>query len=269
MARRKLHLQYILKNSARRATFKKRRASLLKKARELATLCDVDACVVVYGEGESRPEVWPPSPTEATRILDRFQAVPETDRCYNMMDMEAFLTQRIAKLKQQLEKARRDNHERETALLLNQVIAGRHSVLVGLPKEDLESLGSMVERRIEDVKNAKKLLQEKEESNNPVPAAALQLPEATLLLEPPVPYTAVTGNMEVDTPELDPRGWLLDVTNKAGGIGGGGESGSFGGDFAAASTSGGGFGDMFQLGNTMAAGFLPWADHEPFFPPPM
>ncbi|GJM85004.1 hypothetical protein PR202_ga00731 [Eleusine coracana subsp. coracana] len=266
MARRKLHLQYILKNSARRATFKKRRANLLKKASELATLCDVDACVVVYGEGESRPEVWPPSATEATRILGRFQAMPETDRCYNMMDMEAFLTQRIAKLKQQLEKARRDNHERETALLLNQVIAGRRPGLVGLSKEELESLGSMVQRRIEDVENAKKLLDEKEESN-PALAAALQLPEATLLLEPPVPYTAVTGNMEVDAPELDPRGWLLDVTNKAGGIGGG-ENGSFGGDLAGASTSGGGFGDMFQLGNTMAAGF-PWADHEPFFPPAM
>ena len=39
---------------------------------------NVDACVMVYGEGESQSEVWPDVPKVAL-VLIRFKAMPELD----------------------------------------------------------------------------------------------------------------------------------------------------------------------------------------------
>jgi hypothetical protein len=50
----------------------------------------VDAYVVVYGEGESQPDVWPDVPKVA-HVLARFKALQELDQCKKMMDMEVFL----------------------------------------------------------------------------------------------------------------------------------------------------------------------------------
>ena len=160
MARKKVTLQWIANDSTRRSTFKKRRKGLMKKASELATLCDVEACVVVYGEGEPQPEVWPDVP-KAAQVLARFKAMPELDQCKKMMDMEGFLNQRIDKLKEQLHKARRENRERETTLLLHDAIVGRRPSLAGLSVEEIASLGWMVENRLHAVKDAIERLQGK------------------------------------------------------------------------------------------------------------
>jgi len=68
------------------------------------TLCDVDACMVVYDEVESQSEVWP-DVAKAAQVLARFKAMPELDQCKKMMDMEDFLNQCIDKLTEQLHKA--------------------------------------------------------------------------------------------------------------------------------------------------------------------
>ncbi|KAG6519217.1 hypothetical protein ZIOFF_022709 [Zingiber officinale] len=62
-------LGWIAHDATRRATFKKWKRSLLKKVSELATLCSIDACAVVYGPEEEAPEVWP-SPAETTRAAE-------------------------------------------------------------------------------------------------------------------------------------------------------------------------------------------------------
>ncbi|EER91288.2 hypothetical protein SORBI_3001G180600 [Sorghum bicolor] len=147
MARKKVNLQRILNDATRRATFRKRRQGLMKKARELATLCDVDACVVVYGEGETRPHVWPDVAT-AAQVLARFKAMPELDQYKKTMDMEGLLAQRIDKQQEQLHKARRENHERETTLLLHDAIVGRCPGLAGVSVENVAGLGWMVENRL-------------------------------------------------------------------------------------------------------------------------
>ena len=89
----------------------------------LATLCNVDACVVVYGEGESQPKVWLDAPKVAQVLA--FNTMPELDQCKKMMDMEGFLNQRIDKLEEHPHKAQCENRERETTLLLHDAIAGR------------------------------------------------------------------------------------------------------------------------------------------------
>lgn len=101
MARKKVKLEYIANDASRRATFKKRRKGLIKKVSELSTLCDVKACLVVYGHDEPVPEVWP-SGAEAVRVVARLKRMPEMEQSKKMMDQEGFMRQRIAKLQEQV-----------------------------------------------------------------------------------------------------------------------------------------------------------------------
>ncbi|KAL0421580.1 UNVERIFIED_CONTAM: MADS-box protein EJ2 [Sesamum latifolium] len=48
MGRRKLEIKRIEDKSARQVTFTKRRNGLLKKAKELSVLCDVDVGVIIF-----------------------------------------------------------------------------------------------------------------------------------------------------------------------------------------------------------------------------
>ncbi|CAD6234624.1 unnamed protein product [Miscanthus lutarioriparius] len=95
---------------------------------------NVDACVVVYSEGELQPKVWLDAPKVA-QVLARFNTMPELDQCKKMMDMEGFLNQRIDKLEEQPHKAQCENRERETTLLLHDAIVGRRPGLMGLSVE--------------------------------------------------------------------------------------------------------------------------------------
>ncbi|CAL4968985.1 unnamed protein product [Urochloa decumbens] len=213
MARKKVALQWIANDATRRATFKKRRKGLMKKASELATLCDVKACVVVYGEGESRPEVWPEAPGEAERVVARFKDVPELDQCKKMLDMEGYMRQQVDKLREHLHKAQRENREREAAILLHDAIAGRRPGLAGLSVEEVAGLGWMVEARIQAVRAAIGSLQgEGVQDVPPLPAAPAMQPSPL----PLVPYSAGAGGgghsrdmmmMMMQVPH--PQGWMM------------------------------------------------------------
>jgi hypothetical protein len=285
MARKKVTLQWIANDSTRRATFKKRRKGLMKKASELATLCDVDACVVVYGEEETQPEVWPDVPKVA-QVLARFKAMPELDQCKKMMDMEGFLKQRIDKLNEQLHKARRENRDRETTLLLHDAIVGRRPGLVGLSVEEIASLGWMVETRLVGVKESLERLrcvagQQQDSVVVPTPSTLqLQMPPQVSLPQL-VPYSFGGGpagqtdgvvHQQAPQPQPNPQAsWLMEVAKAGGDLGalvysgfGGGRGGSFGS--AGASTSGGAADMLPHLGN-FGAGFG-WPDAAgPSFPP--
>ncbi|XP_047084529.1 agamous-like MADS-box protein AGL80 [Lolium rigidum] len=144
MPRKKVNLQYIPNNSTRRATFQKRSNGMMKKAGELATLCDAKACVLIYGEGESVPHVYPPSHDEAVAILNRFKDMPEHNQCKKTTDQESFLIQRIAKLQNQIQKSRSDCEEHEIRILLHKVMMGKFPGLMGLSIEDLTKLNLKV-----------------------------------------------------------------------------------------------------------------------------
>ncbi|KAJ1279409.1 hypothetical protein BS78_04G154300 [Paspalum vaginatum] len=208
MARKKVTLQRITNDSVRRGTFKKRRMGLMKKASELATLCDVDTCIVVYGEGESRPEVWPADAAETERVLARFKDVPELDQCKKMMDMEGLLRQRNDKMREQLLKAQRENRERETAILLHDAIVGRRPGLVGLSAEDIASLGWMVENRLRVVMEAIERRQLQGKGGQDVAEAT-----TTLQLHLPQPSTmpsAGAGHWDVMQAVVPhPQGWQI------------------------------------------------------------
>ncbi|XP_006651572.3 agamous-like MADS-box protein AGL80 [Oryza brachyantha] len=157
MARNKVKLQRIANDAQRRATFRKRLKGLSKKASELATLCSVDACLVVYGEGEAEAaEVWPSAP-EARGVLERFKAMPQLDRYKKMTDLEGLLRQRVEKLQEQLHRARIDADQSETKLLLAEALqalrggGGGGCGLERLTIEQLTSVGWMAGARLRTV----------------------------------------------------------------------------------------------------------------------
>ncbi|CAL4950646.1 unnamed protein product [Urochloa decumbens] len=156
MARKKVNLQLITNSSTRRATYKKRCKGIMKKTSELATLCGIKACVVVYGEGEAQqPEVWP-SASEARQVLKKFKDMPELGRFKKMQNQRDFLQGRITRLRDQVCKLDRENCEIETRDLLYESMEGRRPGLDGTTVEKLTSLSSLVEMKMA---RARELLQ--------------------------------------------------------------------------------------------------------------
>ncbi|XP_057776988.1 MADS-box protein FLOWERING LOCUS C-like [Salvia miltiorrhiza] len=81
MGRRKLEIKRIEDNNARQMSFTKRRNGLLKKAKELAVLCDVDVAAIVVS---SRGKLYQySSNNNLTEILQRHQNQVEIESASN------------------------------------------------------------------------------------------------------------------------------------------------------------------------------------------
>lgn len=56
----------------KRSAYKKRKECIKKKTMELATLCGINACTIIYG-AHGEIESWPENPTEAKAIIKKFK----------------------------------------------------------------------------------------------------------------------------------------------------------------------------------------------------
>lgn len=148
MTRKKVKLAYITNDSARKATFKKRKKGLMKKVSELSTLCGIDACAILYSPYDSQPEVWP-SPLGVQRVLAHFKKMPEMEQSKKMVNQESFLRQRIAKGNEQLKKQRKDNREKEITQVMYQTLTGKG--LQNLNIVDLNDLGWMIDQNLKEI----------------------------------------------------------------------------------------------------------------------
>ncbi|KAL6896926.1 hypothetical protein ACP4OV_007498 [Aristida adscensionis] len=187
MARKEVVMRRIAHGPTRRATYKKRRKGLIKKAGEFATLCAVDTALVVYGEGQSEPVVWP-SPEEAARVMNRFRAVPDMGRYKHMHDTASLMKQQIERMKARVRKLQQGSSEREKKLLLIQALGGRlpGGGVQDLTPEQLSSLGWMVG------KHQKALHKTMRQLGLSLPAAAPPPPPVVPSL-PPVAFTTHAG----------------------------------------------------------------------------
>ena len=123
MTRNKVKLELIENNSSRKATYKKRNKGLMKKAKELTTLCGVEACVILYSPYDPQPEVWA-NPKGVNHVLKRFKNLTKEEQGKNMLNQESYLKMRIAKATQLLEKLRNDNKEMEINKLMFKCLSG-------------------------------------------------------------------------------------------------------------------------------------------------
>ncbi|CAL9097955.1 unnamed protein product [Musa textilis] len=198
MARKKVKLAWIANDSTRRVTFKKRKRGLIKKVSELATLCDVKACLILYGAQEQHPSVWP-SFHEAARVLNEFRSMPEMEQCKKMMNQEGFLFQRIAKLQEQLRKQERENRELETSLLMYEGLAGRSLHDVGI--EDATSLAWMVEMKTQLVYDRMEHIRKEHLASREVDPK-MHVPQTVAMEKTP---------MQVAMEELQRQSWFMEV----------------------------------------------------------
>ncbi|KAJ8752403.1 hypothetical protein K2173_004039 [Erythroxylum novogranatense] len=224
MTRKKVRLAYITNDSARKATFKKRKKGLMKKVSELSTLCDVDACAIIYSPYESQPEVWP-STVGVQRVLSRFKQMPEMEQSKKMVNQESFLRHRIAKANEQLKKQRKDNREKEVTQIMYQSLIGNR--LQHLNLMDLNDLGWLIDQNLKEIHKRIEKLNDEEGSNN-----SQLLAQATSVVETVATrqHGGVHAREQIQRPDFDAnmenmqrQQWLMDLMNPQ-------EPAGFGGD---------------------------------------
>ncbi|CAA0841532.1 MADS-box transcription factor family protein [Striga hermonthica] len=114
MGRAKLNMELIPKEKSRNVTYKKRKEGLVRKMHEFTTLCDVSACMIIYGpkqqEHDSEPETWPRDPDEVRRIVDIYRAKSK-DSGNKTFGLPDFFHDRKRKIEDELAKLRKKNLE--------------------------------------------------------------------------------------------------------------------------------------------------------------
>ncbi|CAK8566127.1 unnamed protein product [Lathyrus sativus] len=150
MARGKVKLAYIINNSTRKATFKKRKNGIINKINELSTLCGIDACAIIYGENYPQAEVWP-SRIGVRNVLSKFMSLPELERSKKMMDLESFLSQSIMKAQDMLKKQVEENQQKEMAYVISQFIHTGEYNMENVSSDDVTNLSTFIDMNLKEV----------------------------------------------------------------------------------------------------------------------
>ncbi|MBA0816875.1 hypothetical protein Gohar_001492 [Gossypium harknessii] len=150
MSRKKMKLAYITNDTKRKTTYKKRTNGLVKKVRELTTLCEIEACAIIHSpDFDSQPKVWP-SHAGAQQLLSEFKKLPHSIRNNKMVNQERFLEQSIAKATQQLKKRRKENRQKDLKKFMFQGLSGK-GILQSMNAMDLNEVGLLVEQNLKDI----------------------------------------------------------------------------------------------------------------------
>ncbi|KAK9683941.1 hypothetical protein RND81_10G176600 [Saponaria officinalis] len=163
MTRKKVKLAFITNDSARKATYKKRKRGLLKKMEELTTLCDVKACAVLYSPYESKPVVWP-NPSGARDVISSFKRLPEMEKVKKMVSQEEFLRQRVVKAHEQLKRQQKENREKEMTQVMYQCLSGK--TIQNMNLLDLSDLGWVINQHIIEINKRIEGLRKENYNNN-------------------------------------------------------------------------------------------------------
>ncbi|XP_058777234.1 agamous-like MADS-box protein AGL80 [Vicia villosa] len=148
MTRRKVKLAFICDDTARKASYNKRKKGLIKKVRELTTLCGIPACAIISSPFDSQPEVWP-NLEGAMNVIDRYKNSSVKDENRNV-NQERFLTQRITKARDQVRKLKYDNREQELNLLMFGYLQN-NNISDDLTSEELKDFDKLVEKKLKEV----------------------------------------------------------------------------------------------------------------------
>ncbi|KAJ4885618.1 Agamous-like MADS-box protein AGL80 [Raphanus sativus] len=105
-----MKLTFIVNNSSRKTTYKKRKRGLLKKAHEIFTLSEINAGAIIYSPYDPTPEAWP-SVEGMNQVITTFRNLPEIDQQNNVVNQQEFVQQRITKADKLLLKKKKDNME--------------------------------------------------------------------------------------------------------------------------------------------------------------
>ncbi|XP_047309775.1 agamous-like MADS-box protein AGL80 [Impatiens glandulifera] len=151
VTRKKVNLTYILNNSARRNTYKKRKLSVVKQLDEITTLCDVEVCTVIYSDFDPQPVVWP-SMDEVRRLITKYQSFPKVDQGKRKVNQETFTRQRLQKIQEKLRRQERENHHNEMTRIMFQSMMNPQHAMSGLnTEEDFKELARVISQNMMEV----------------------------------------------------------------------------------------------------------------------
>ncbi|KAL0454471.1 UNVERIFIED_CONTAM: Agamous-like MADS-box protein [Sesamum latifolium] len=146
MGKAKLKMELISNERSRTLTFKKRKEGLIRKLREFTTLCDVNACMIIYGpKPENGPEIWPDNnPDEVRRMIEVYRA-RNRDSGSKSFGLPDFFNDRKRKLEEEIVKLRWRNKYPTWFEFLNDLSEAQlRDFAVGL-KNKAESVKSRIE----------------------------------------------------------------------------------------------------------------------------
>ncbi|KAG8043040.1 hypothetical protein GUJ93_ZPchr0106g33684 [Zizania palustris] len=172
-----VHMELITNESTRKKTLKRRQAGLLKKTKELSTLCSIPACVVVYNtdDDEANLAAWPSIP-EAKAILTKVMDMPEADRPRRMLDPEGFLQQQITKLRRRIDTLKFERHHHMIANIIFELATGHRKNMDDLSLEVLNDVKLEVRRRLKVVRECIT----KHRAQGEASSSMVMVPEATV-----------------------------------------------------------------------------------------
>ncbi|KAL5227482.1 hypothetical protein ABZP36_015747 [Zizania latifolia] len=133
MPRRKIAISLIGNRRARAATYAKRKDGLMKKARELATLCDIPVAVVCAGPDGGAPEVW----LSEDGVFDRYRALAAEKKAGHTH--QAYLWEQLGKEKAKLAKLQQDGPDE---------LAPPDAALNGMTLDELNRLLESIEMKL-------------------------------------------------------------------------------------------------------------------------
>ncbi|CAJ2636085.1 unnamed protein product [Trifolium pratense] len=150
MTRKTVKLGFICDDSARKATYKKRKKGIMKKVSELTILCGIPACAIISNPFDSKTEVWPDI-AEAKQIIERYQNSSVIDGA-KIVNQESFLLQRITKAREQLRKQKHDNHEKELTVRMIGYMKNKQ-LPDDLSVSDLKQFDKLIDKNLKDLDN--------------------------------------------------------------------------------------------------------------------
>ncbi|KAF7148817.1 hypothetical protein RHSIM_Rhsim03G0076100 [Rhododendron simsii] len=74
----------------------KRQSGLMKKANEIKILCDIEACLIIFGPYSPDPDVWP-SQLGARCVILRFRNMSPLEQDMKRVDHESYVRSRFAR----------------------------------------------------------------------------------------------------------------------------------------------------------------------------
>ncbi|XP_043694613.1 agamous-like MADS-box protein AGL82 [Telopea speciosissima] len=150
MGRAKVKLELIAKERSRNTTFQKRKKGLKKKTYEFSTLCDVDACLIIFGPKQGNrliePETWPENREDVLNIIERFRknCTATEGRGNRHIGIPEFYEDQIKKLRRELIELRQHNSKTQYPTWDNR--------LDNLSVDQLKHLAASLDSKIEFVK---------------------------------------------------------------------------------------------------------------------
>ncbi|PHT43923.1 hypothetical protein CQW23_17948 [Capsicum baccatum] len=140
-------MELIQDHKNRKSTFVKRKASLIKKISELAILCGIKACMIIYGGIDDQvvpqhDQIWANDPKEVEELINLYKNQPLEGRSKRAKSLSNFF----------------ENQKKKKAEIKEEKYPTWYSRFDYLSEKELLNLARVLEKRIDDAKGKAEFL---------------------------------------------------------------------------------------------------------------